>query len=138
MTIEIDKSGVPHYDGRPELYEEFKDRCWDLFYGRTGQPSLQSATPLTLRSALSGTAYESARKISHTDLMVKFDKETDGPVPTHGMQHLLDKLAEDLIQAKPVRAAELFDKLFFASTVWRGLEKVCEHILFVARKSSPI
>ena len=81
---------------------------------------MQASTPITIRSALTGTAYESARKIHHTELTVPFDKDAQGPVDTKGMLRLLDKLAEDLIQAKPMRAAELFDKLFFAKTVWRS------------------
>ena len=46
MAIELDRNGVPIYDGSPETYDEWKDRSWDLFWARSGNDSLQIATPV--------------------------------------------------------------------------------------------
>ena len=60
MSIQFDRTGVSVYDGTPSMFDEYRERCWDLYYGRSGQESLQAATPEraeqpTTRSATSTT-----------------------------------------------------------------------------------
>ena len=31
---------IPPYGGDADSFEEYEERCWDLFYGREGQDSL--------------------------------------------------------------------------------------------------
>lgn len=84
--LECDRYGVPQFDGQSELFEEYQDdqeRCWDLFYGRDGQESLQVATPLHLRAQLSGAAYEAVRKLTHEKLRTK---DADGKATLAGMR----------------------------------------------------
>lgn len=119
MPLEIDKFGVPHFGGKAEDFDEYCERAWDLFYGRQGNASMQAATALNLRSALTDTAYQSARGITHADLLVQADK--DGVVPETAVKRLLEVMKADLVHEKPTRAAELFDKVFYSETVWRGI-----------------
>ena len=53
-----------------------------------------------------------------------------GPVSDKGMHRLLNKLAEEFIQAKPMRAAELFDNVFYSASAWRqGGESIQGYIV---------
>ena len=52
--LEFDKHGVPVFNGEATLLEEYQERCWDLFHGRSGTPALQSATPIHLRGGARG------------------------------------------------------------------------------------
>ena len=68
-TLEYDKNGVPLYSGQPHLLEEYRDRAWDLFHGRVGNPGLQATTPIHLRSGCRGTVYEAVRSLKHESLV---------------------------------------------------------------------
>ena len=114
--LDTDRYGVPQFAGEPELLEEYIDRCWDLYYGREGQDSLQIATPLHLRAQLSGTAYEAVRRIEHTKLRTK---TAEGKATEEGMQILLAALKDSLAQEAPIRAQELFLEYFYSPQVWR-------------------
>ena len=63
--LESDRYGVPQYAGASDQFEEYKERAWDLWYGRAGQDALQSATPVHLRAGLSSSAWEAVRKSEH-------------------------------------------------------------------------
>ena len=67
--LEFDKSGVPLYAGQPDLLEEYVQRAWDLFHGRTGNSTLQAATPIHLRAGCRGVVYEAVKTLSHTSLI---------------------------------------------------------------------
>ena len=34
--LEVDRYGVPRYAGEPDLFEEYTERAWDLYFGREG------------------------------------------------------------------------------------------------------
>ena len=68
MSIELDRAGIPQYDGKPEHFTKHEERCFDLYHGRVGKPG-QKATALRLRPGLSGPAYEAARKLMHEDFL---------------------------------------------------------------------
>jgi hypothetical protein len=87
--LDTDRHGVPQFSGDPEMLEEYMDRAWDLFYGREGQDVLQVATPLHLRAQLSGSAYESVRRLGHAELRTK---GADGKATEDGMKLLLNTL----------------------------------------------
>lgn len=55
--INCNRYGVPQYAGEVGAFEEYVERAWDLYPGREGQES-QVATPIHLRSGLTGQAYE--------------------------------------------------------------------------------
>ncbi|CAK0887813.1 unnamed protein product [Prorocentrum cordatum] len=42
MSIELDRNGVPQYAGQPEYFNEYEERAWDLYHGRTGEKSKQA------------------------------------------------------------------------------------------------
>ena len=114
--LEVDRFGVPQYNGEPELYEEYAERAWDLWYGREGSEATQSSTPIHLRSGLTGPAYDAVRKLSHADLIAK---DSDGKPSTKGIQLLLKTLRESIDHEKPVKTNELFFTVFYSPTVWR-------------------
>ena len=68
MPIELDRSGVPHYHGDPELADEYSERCWDFFY--VLKTADNEAASVRLRSGLTGKAYVAVRSLSHEQLVV--------------------------------------------------------------------
>ena len=116
MSIQFDCTGVPVYDGTPSLFDEYRERCWDLYYGRSGQDSLQAATPIHLRAGTRGTAYDAVRDIGHKDLVTL--SPSGKPLPK-GMETYLEQVRRALDREAPIRATETFDKVFYAKAVWR-------------------
>ena len=114
--LECDRYGVPQFDGQSELFEEYQERCWDLFYGRDGQDSLQVATPLHLRAQLTGAAYEAVRKLTHEKLRTK---DSDGKATVAGMRLLIQTLKDSIAVEQPVKLNELFLTCFYSPAVWR-------------------
>ena len=114
--IDTDRYGVPQYAGDPDGFEEYVERAWDLFHGREGNPQTQVATPVHLRSGLSGPAYESVRKLNHADLKTKNE---NGEATLKGMQLLISTLKEHIAQEAPVKTNELFFTAFYSPSVWR-------------------
>ena len=125
--LECDRYGVPQYAGQPELFEEYQERCWDLFHGREGQEHLQVATPLHLRANLSGSAYEAVRKLEHTALRTK---DSEGKVIDRGLKLFLQTLKENIAVEQPVRLNELFLRCFYSPQVWRrSSETMAQYIV---------
>ncbi len=116
MALACDRNGVPQYSGEVGQFEEYKERALDLFYGRSGQNSLQAATPLHLRAGCTGAAYDSVRGLPHAALVTRDPK---GEPTDQGIQLLLNTLEKDLAKEKPVRASEQFEKVFYDRQVWR-------------------
>ena len=58
MAIELDRIGVPQYDGSPETFNGHEERAWDLCLGRRDKPAERASTALHLCSGLLGPAYE--------------------------------------------------------------------------------
>ena len=116
MSIQFDRTGVPVYDGTPSMFDEYRERCWDLYYGRSGQDSLQAATPIHLRAGTRGAAYDAVRDIDHKDLVTL--SPSGKPLPA-GMETYLEQVRRALDKEAPIRATETFDKVFYAKTVWR-------------------
>ena len=114
--LESDRYGVPQYNGEPELYEEYAERAWDLWFGREGNDTSQMATPIHLRAGLSGPAYEAVRKLDHAKLI---SKDGDGKPTMKGIQLLLSTLHDSIEQEKPVKTNELFFTAFYSPSVWR-------------------
>ena len=113
MAIELDRNGVPIYDGSPETYDEWKDRSWDLFWARSGNDSLQIATPLSLRAGLRDSAYDTVRGLTHDKLRtIKNDKATE-----EGMTLLIETVRRLVEKEIPIKRAEVFDKVFYLPTV---------------------
>eukprot|EP00434_Breviolum_minutum_P038574 symbB.v1.2.034224.t1/scaffold4384.1/size41667/2 len=113
--LECDRYGVPQYSGDAECFEEYEERCWDLFYGRDGQDSLQIAAPIHLRAGLSGAAYEAVRKVEHSKLRTA----VEGKATEAGMKLFLATLRENIAAEKPVKINELFLTAFYSPSVWR-------------------
>ena len=118
--LDCDRHGVPQYAGETELFEEYVERAWDLYYGREGQESLQVSTPLHLRAQLSSTAYESVRKLDHSKLRTT---TSEGRPTLDGMKLLLKTLKEAVAQEAPVRVNELFLQYFYSPSVWRKAQE---------------
>lgn len=114
--LETDRYGVPQYAGEAELFEEYVERAWDLYFGREGQDSLQISTPLHLRAQLTETAYEAVRKLDHAKLRTV---TSEGKPTQEGMKLFLQVLRESLAQEAPVRVNELFLDYFYSPGVWR-------------------
>ncbi|CAE7548475.1 RE2, partial [Symbiodinium necroappetens] len=102
--------------GEPELYEEYAERAWDLYYGREGNDGQQAASPVHLRAGLGGVAYEAVRKLTHSELMTK---DAQGKPMEKGMKLLLTTLKENIGPEKPVKVNELFFVAFYSPSVWR-------------------
>ena len=86
MAIELDRNGVPVYDGALETFDEWKDRSWDLFWARSGNDPLQIATPRSLRAGIRDSAYDAVRGLAHDKLRtIKNDKATE-----EGMQLVIE------------------------------------------------
>ncbi|CAE7722529.1 GIP, partial [Symbiodinium necroappetens] len=114
--LDVDRYGVPQYGGEPELYEEYQERAWDLWFGRDGNEQTQAATPIHLRSGLVGTAYAAVRKLDHASLITK---GTDGKPNEKGLRLLLQTLRDNIEQEAPVKTNELFFIAFYSPHVWR-------------------
>ena len=114
--LESDRYGVPQYAGEPELYEEYAERAWDLWFGREGNESSQMATPIHLRAGLSGPAYEAVRKLEHASLITK---DSEQKPSMKGIQLFLNTLRDSIEQEKPVKTNELFFNAFYSPGVWR-------------------
>ena len=91
--LEVDRFGVPQYNGEPELYEEYAERAWDLWYGRKGTETTKVSTPIHLRSGLTGPAYDAVKKLNHSDLI---SKDSEGKPSTKGIQLLVKTLRESI------------------------------------------
>ena len=113
--LDVDRYGVPQYGGEPELYEEYAERCWDLWFGREGHDT-QAATPIHLRSGLTGTAYSAVRKLDHPSLITK---DSAGKPSDKGLRLLLQTLKDNIAQEAPVKTNELFFQAFYSPLVWR-------------------
>ena len=112
--------------GRQKGFDEFQERVWDLFYSRSGNNQLQATTAVTVRTYLTGVAYQSAKKIPRENLVMKV---TDGdPVSEDGIKLLLSTMSADLVQENPMRASELFDRVFY-SLLGLGSEKVTKFLI---------
>ncbi|CAK0863333.1 unnamed protein product, partial [Prorocentrum cordatum] len=116
MSIELDRNGVPQYAGQPEYFNEYEERAWDLYHGRTGEKSKQAATALHLRSGLSGPAYEAVRKLKHEELIAT---DESGESRQDGLTLFLTTLKKEVQDIAPVRSTEIFDKALYGSSVWR-------------------
>ncbi|CAK0817420.1 unnamed protein product [Prorocentrum cordatum] len=116
MSIELDRNGVPQYAGQPEYFNEYEERAWDLYRGRTGEKSKQAATALHLRSGLSGPAYEAVRKLKHEELIAT---DESGESRQDGLALFLTTLKKEVQDIAPVRSTEIIDKALYGSSVWR-------------------
>ena len=101
--LDVDRYGVPQYNGEPELYEDYAERAWDLFHGREGNQ--QAATPVHLQAGLFGAAYDAVRKRGHAELKTR---DAEGAPAEERMQLLLKTLKN-----------ELFFIAFYSQNVWR-------------------
>ena len=131
MSIELDRNGVPQYDGKPEHFVEYMERAWDLYHGRTGEKTKQAATALHLRSGLSGPAYEAVRKMKH-ELLIQTDKDKE-PLPA-GVDKLLETLRAEVQDIAPVRSTEIFDRALYGGTVWRDRNESMSNYVTRRRK----
>ena len=113
--LECDRHGVPQFDGTADVFEEYEERAWDLFYGRAGNDATQIATPIHLRSGLTAAAYDAVRKLSHESLCTS----RDGKATDAGMKLLIRTLKESIAAEVPVRINELFLTAFYSPQVWR-------------------
>ena len=111
--LDSDRHGVPQYAGASDQFKEYKERAWDLWYGRAGQDALQSATLVHLRSGLSSPAY---RKLEHRKLITK---DGDGTPTDDGMDLFLETLNAAIADEVPVKINELFLQAFYSPSVWR-------------------
>ncbi|CAE7324408.1 Copia protein [Symbiodinium microadriaticum] len=118
--LETDRYGVPQFSGDPDLFEEYTERCWDLYHGREGQDQLQMATPVHLRAGLSGAAYEAVRKLEHTSLKTK---TSEGKPTEAGLKLFLSTLKESIAPEAPVKISELFFSAFYSPQVWRRTQE---------------
>ena len=122
-VLEFDRNGIPVFHGEVELVEEYKERARDIFYGRTGTER-QRSSAIDLRQGTRSIAYDAVKAIPRAQLMttrseVHGDKTVE--VPTIAGVEKLHAMIEAAIQKeKPIRTTELFDKVFYASTVWRA------------------
>ena len=112
--LQVDRYGVPQYAG--EAYEEYAERAWDLYHGRSGSDQTQLATAVHLRSGLTGAAYESVRHLRHSELMTE---DAQKKPTVKGTQLLLDTLKEAIAAEQPVKINELFLNAFYSPAVWR-------------------
>ncbi len=113
-AMDVDRNGVPQYDGSSDLFEEWSERAFDLWFARAGNDSLQQATAISLRSGLRDVAYEAARKIPHKDLS---QADSDGKPDIRGVKLLVDTVREVLAKEVPIRTAEVFEQVFYAPSV---------------------
>lgn len=122
MAMELDRNGVPQYDGSPETLNGHEERAWDLCWGRLDKPAERASTALHLRSGLSGPANEAVRKLRHQDLITRDQSDEMGKQePTEdGVRLLLNTLKGEIHNIAPVRSNEIFDKALCGQTVWRG------------------
>ena len=115
--MHFDKNGIPVFDGDPQLMEEYSELCWDVFHSKAGHPDDQAVTAVRLRSGLTGAAYEAVRSLDHARLITY--NSTGKAATPGGTQLLLDTLETIVNKERPIRAAEMFDSVFFNACVWR-------------------
>eukprot|EP00971_Amphidinium_carterae_P084355 1669615-Amphidinium_carterae.1 len=115
--LEYDRNGVPLHDGSPEYWEECQERPLDLYYGRAGDENRQRATAIHLRSGLRGVAYETVRSLTHSDLLTV---DTERKSTEKGVLLLLSTLSVTVQKEAPLRAFELFDRVFYSKSAMRA------------------
>ena len=71
------KKDAPLYDGDPALLQECQGRARDALYGRTGDEK-QIATAMRWRNGLFSAACDSARSLSHAQLLIHDEKTVEG------------------------------------------------------------
>ena len=103
--------------------DEYSERCWDVYYSKAGYADEQSVTAVRLRSGLSGIAYEAVRNIPHETLITSKGEGKDKKSSPDGVNILLVTIEGVVNKERPVRAAEMFDSVFFNSGVWRKLRE---------------
>ncbi len=122
--VVVDTFGTPIYDGEPDLLEEYCERALDYYYSKTGKASEQGASAITLRTCLTGAAYKATKGLDHEMLLtsapVDEDGKVTGPAPRGAVDTLIQALREAIADEKPIRATELFDKVLYSQSVWRG------------------
>ena len=120
-SLEFDRNGIPVFEGRVALLDEYVDRCWDIFWGRSGDDSKQAATPIHLRAGCRGVVYEAVKHLSHKDLITTSVSESGKmEVLTTGLETFLDTVRQALQKEAPIQEAEEFDRVFYAESCWRG------------------
>ena len=135
-ALEFDRNGVPWYLGRPDLYDEYAERAWDLFYGRSGQDTLQAATAIHLRSGCRDAAYRAVKDLPHDKLVTWQGTGTDRKPTDKGVRLLLETLRQSVAKETPIRTAEIFDRTFYDSTVSRQTgESIGAYIVRKSRSS---
>ena len=115
MSIAFDRNGVPVFAGEPQYMEEYEERCWDLYYGRSSNQESRAATAIHLRSGLTGPAYDAVKALKHVDLHT-MEEEKATP---KGVELLLNRLREAIQVVRPVKVQEIFMSALYATTVWR-------------------
>lgn len=123
--LTCDRYGVPQYSGDVEGFEEYTERAWDLFHGREGLDS-QAATPIHLRSGLTGHAYEAVRKLDHSKLKTV---DANGKATQAGMELLIQTLKENIAAEAPVKISELFFIAFYSPEVWRRPQETMQQYI---------
>ena len=68
IMLELDRNGVPIYNGNAETFDAWQERALDLLHCRAGNHNLQASTAIALRGGLRDTASDAARKIPHGEL----------------------------------------------------------------------
>ena len=120
--LEFTKDGIPLYAGQPGLLEEYIARCWDVYYGRMGQPTLMAATPIHLRSGCRGVVYEQVKTLTATELITMRPASDGQPatVDEGGMKLFIETVKKSLEKEAPVQEAEQFDRCFYDVKCWRA------------------
>ena len=81
MTLQYDRNGIPQYTGDPAVFEEYEERVWDLYHGRTLQEQ-KAATAVHLRAGLQGAAYDAVRNLKHDQLVTHTVDDEGTPTST--------------------------------------------------------
>ena len=97
------------------LYEEYAERCWDLWFGREGSEH-QGATPVHLSSGLTGAAYSAVRKLDHPSLIVR--KAVTASPPTKDSDSCSRPRRTTSSRRPRSRRTELFFQAFYSPHVW--------------------
>ena len=120
-SLEFDRNGIPVFDGKIALLDEYVDRCWDIFWGRSGEDTKQAATPIHLRAGCRGVVYEAVKHLGHKELITTTtNKDGKVEVATTGLETFLDTVRQALQKEAPIQEAEEFDRVFYADSCWRG------------------
>ena len=128
-NIEIDRDGIPQWDGNPMTAEEWEERVWLRFFSSNAEN--QKLLAPRVKNGLTARTWENSHRIQDIQvrtLMAQAEKEG----AEAAMRKLIDTVKASCVQNASLRKNEVF-KQFFRRGARRPGEQIAD---FIARRDT--